>query len=377
MKKNLLPFNYSSPLSIGLELEFQIINPLTYDLIGRAKDLIRSISGSKYNDVIKPEITQSMIEINSSVHRYPRMLHKEIINTSRALTSKGKQFNIIFCGGGTHPFQKWSNRVIFPTLRYKNISRTYGYLAKVFTVFAIHIHVGCANGDDAIYLTHMLSRYVPQLIAISASSPFYQGVDTGYHSTRFGIVNSFPLSGTMPLVTSWKEFSNYYHMMYQLGIIKSVKDFYWDIRPKPEFGTVEIRVCDTPLTIHKAIVLSAYIQALSRYILSEKPFKLEPDLYLIYKYNCFQATRFGYEGNFVNPFDKKCTLIHEDIQNTIETIRSHVSTLGSNGYISQLSKWVSLKLNDAIYLKKAYNQTQSFKKIMKKKCQLWVRSTRL
>src|SRR5262249_27038602 len=153
-------------------------------------------------------------------------------------------------------------------------SKKYTYLSKRSTVFGQHIHIGCKSGEDAIYLTHALSRYVPQFIAICASSPFYQGVDTGYASSRSTVFNAFPLSGVMPYLITWNEFSEYYYKMRNYGIIGSMKDFYWDIRPKPEFGTVEIRVCDTPLTIRTAAIITAYIQALSLYLLEEKPIQI-------------------------------------------------------------------------------------------------------
>ena len=100
--------------------------------------------------------------------------------------------------------------------------------------------------------TTRFSRYVPHFIALAASSPFYQGVDTAFDSSRLSVVNAFPLSGTMPWARDWEEFNAYYDRMHGLGIVQSMKDFYWDMRPKPEYGTVEIRVCDTPLTVDRA-----------------------------------------------------------------------------------------------------------------------------
>ena len=155
--------------------------------------------------------------------------------------------NLRVAGGGSHPFHDWADRRIFPTGRFRSILERYGYLAKQFTVFGQHIHVGCPGGDDAVYLIHMLTRYVPHFIALSAASPFYQGEDTQFQSSRLTSINAFPLAGHMPFVRDWAEFLEYYDKMRGFGIVASMKDFYWDIRPKPEYGTVEIRVCDTPL----------------------------------------------------------------------------------------------------------------------------------
>ncbi len=264
-----LPFKSSSLVSLGVELEFQIIDPHSFGLIPRAKDLMRTIKQGPYQKRIKPEITQGMIEINSSVHHSPSILLDELIDIRTFLLNIADQIKINFCGGGTHPFQKWTSLKIFPTSRFKNLSRQYRYLSKRSTVFGQHIHIGCRNSDDAIYLTHALARYVPHFIAISASSPFYQGVDTGYHSSRSNIFSAFPLSGVIPYLTTWKEFSEYFYKMRNLGIVETMKDFYWDIRPKPEFGTVEVRVFDTPLTFNKAVILAAYLQSLAHYLLQK------------------------------------------------------------------------------------------------------------
>ncbi len=369
MKK--VPFKPSSLVSLGVELEFQIIDPHSYGLIPRAKDLIRNIRESVYQKRIKPEITQSMIEINSSVHHSPLMLLDELLDMRSYLLSLADKLKISFCGGGTHPFQKWTSLKIFPTMRYKNISRVYRYLSKRSTVFGQHIHVGCQNSDDAIYLTHALARYVPQFIAICASSPFYQGIDTGYHSSRSNVFSSFPLSGAIPYLTNWKEFSEYFYKMRNLGVIETMKDVYWDIRPKPEFGTVEIRVCDTPLTFTKAIIIAAYIQALSHYILQKKPIILSHDLYHLYIYNRFLACRYGLEGSFIDPFTFQNKSIADDILETIKTIQNNTDSLHNTDLISQLNDDVINKKNDTVLLRQIKKQVGSLAKMVNKQCDMW------
>lgn len=363
-----LAFKTSSPLSLGIELELQLINPNSYDLIPKAEELISSLQHSAYAEQIKPEITQSMIEINSSIHSSPQALENEMGKIGRTLLSHAEKINIFISGSGAHPFQHWSSRKIYPTTRFKQVSKEYGYLAKRFTVFAQHTHIGCSSPEEALYLTHMLSRYVPQFIAISASSPFYQGVDTGYYSSRVNVVNSFPLYGTIPYVTTWADFTNYYKKIIDLKLIESMKDLYWDIRLKPEFGTVEIRVCDTPLTIHKSAMIAAYIQTLCSYLTKENPYNLTEDLYLVYNTNRFQATRYGYDGNFINPFTKEHTTIQEDILTTIERIWSHAIDLGTETYIKDIKEDVLAKTNDALTQKELYIQYKTFDSIVKNNC---------
>ena len=215
------------------------------------------------------------------------------------LVDTGKQLNIGICGGGTHPFQKWSEQRIFKKSRFQRVSALYGYLAQQFTVFGQHIHVGCTNGDEALFLLHALNRYLPHFIALSASSPFVQGNDTLFSSARLNSVFAFPLSGRAPFFLNWEQFNqDYFSKMVHTGVVKSMKDFYWDISPKPEYGTIELRVCDVPLSVERAAVLAAYLQMLCSYLLDSNRNDLNDDAYLVYNYNRFQAFSLWLGGHF-------------------------------------------------------------------------------
>ncbi|KTD12137.1 YbdK family carboxylate-amine ligase [Legionella jamestowniensis] len=372
MKK--LSFAKSNIGSVGVELELQLIDPQSFYLISRSKELIRNIRESIYKEIIKPEITQSMIEINSSIHYSIKELSEELFQLKSFLLKQADQLDIAICGGGTHPYLKWSRQKIFPTPRYKKIAQKFRYLSKRSTVFGQHIHIGCGNAEDALYLTHAMARYIPHFIAITASSPFYQGADTGYASSRSNIFNSFPQSGHIPYLLSWTEFSEYYYKMRKLGIIVSMKDFYWDIRPKPEYGTVEIRVCDTPLTINKAVDLAAYIQALGIYLLKERPLSINRDLYYLYTHNRFQASRYGLEGFFVNPYTLKETTLVEDILTTIKTMEVHIENLNNEPYITRLIDDVTNKRNDAVLLRELFKESGFLLKVVSEQCSIWRKS---
>lgn len=366
-----LSFKKSSVASIGMELECQLVDIHTNTLISKAKELIRNIKTGPYKIRIKPEITQSMIEINSSIHHSPQTMLEELSELHGYLLAQANNLHIAICGGGSHPFQTWSMQKIFPTLRNKNISRKYRYLSKLATVFGLHIHVGCASGEDAIYLTHALSRYVPQFIAIAASSPFYQGINTGFCSSRSTVFNAFPSSGVIPYLTDWKQFSDYFQKMRRLGIAVTMKDFYWDIRPKPEFGTVEIRVCDTPLTIKKAVLIAAYLQSLAIYLLDERPIQIAHDLYYIYNQNRFQASRYGFQGNFINPCTLNQCLILEDLLDTANKIEKYINQSGNTAFVDLLLQDAKNEINDAFTLIQIFKQKGSLYQVVEEQRKLW------
>lgn len=364
-------FHESEPFTLGTELELQIINPDNQHLTSKAKDLIRTVHNSKFSELIKPEITQCMIELNSSIHTNVQSLTDELFDLAGYVAKLGKNLDIEFCGGGTHPFDRWDMHKIFPLKRFKTLSRHYGYLAKQCTVFAFQTHIGCANGNDAIYLTHMMARYLPHLITLSASSPFSQGADTGFDSSRLNTVYSFPYSGYMPYFNNWREFSTYFLKMRQLKIIKSMKDFYWDIRPKPMFGTIEIRVCDMPLTIERTSLIVAYIQAIARYLIKERPHAITPKLSLVHDYNRFQACRYGFMGHIIDPFSLQHHSIFDDILTTLKIVKPHAEILNSVSYLKKIESLVQHKENDASLQKQVFSKTDNLNEVVKMQCDLW------
>ena len=323
----LAEFTSSEPLTLGVELELQLVSTHDFDLSPQAQDLLRLLDKHTGAWDVKPEITRSMIEIGSSVQREFSPLRAELNDLREQLSQAARRLNIGIAGGGTHAYQHWSDQQIFPTERFEYLNDLYGYLAKQFTVFGQHVHVGCEDGDKALWLLHALSRYVPHFIALSASSPFVQGVDTGFDSARLNSVFAFPLSGRAPFVRSWDEFGHYFDKMTSTGVVKSMKDFYWDIRPKPEFGTIELRVCDTPLTVDKAAALACYLQCICRHLREERPFEPTEDDYLVYTFNRFQACRFGLDGEIVDPKTKQRTRLRDDILRTLVRLDEHALDL--------------------------------------------------
>jgi carboxylate-amine ligase len=374
MTDETLDFKPSSGFSMGVELELQILNSRDYNLARDAADLIGQVEKTRHPGAVKPEITESMIEINTSIHDEYGALAEELKRIRDAVAQAAARMNLRIAGGGSHPFHKWSDRRIYPTERFKRLLEVYGYLAKQFTIFGQHVHIGVPNGDAALYLTHVLSRYVPHFIALSASSPFQQGEDTSYQSSRLNTVSAFPLSGQVPFVHSWSEFLEYFNRMRGFGIVESMKDYYWDIRPKPEYGTVEIRVFDTPLTVERAALLAAYSQSLARYILTERPLAPSRDVYALYNYNRFQACRYGLAGQLVDAYTQRRVVIREDILDMIRVIARHAGELGGAAALEQLAAGVAADGSDARWLRESYRSHGSLNDVARMQSELWMGS---
>ncbi len=346
------PFKASAALTMGVELELQLVNPTDFDLSASASDLLHLLERRKFPGDVKPEMTESMIEISTDVHTRHDELLAQLRLIRDALIAAGDRLNVALCGGGTHPFQRWFNQRIFAKPRFKELSALYGYLAKQFTIFGQHVHIGCASADEGLYLLHALNRYLPHFIALSASSPFFQGVDTLFDSARLNSVFAFPLSGRAPFLLQWSDFEHgYFAKMEKTGVVKSMKDFYWDIRPKPEYGTIELRVCDTPLTVERAAALAAYLQALCRMLLERNETPPAEDDYLVYNYNRFQACRFGLDGVLVHPKSSESVSLREDILATLRCLEPHAAALGSQAALDELQREVAYGGNHASLLR--------------------------
>lgn len=370
---HLKPFIKNEFQTIGVELELQLINLYHFNLAMDADDFLRRLSEKIHPEQIKPEITQGMIEINTNIHQTYGSLIKELISMRQIIALEAKKTHIGVCGGGTHPFQKWKEQRIYQTERFASISVQYGYLAKQFTIFGQHIHIGCQNGDDALYLCHALARYIPHFIVLCASSPFQQAVDTSFDCSRLAVINAFPLSGMPPLILKWKEFEKYFDKLFDLGVVESMKDFYWDIRPKPEFGTIEIRICDTPLTLEKAAEVAAFAQILSYFLLEKRP-PISEEIYYTYHINRFRATRFGFDALIFDNLQQTQIPLANDLLQVCEQMKDYALILDCEKALANIREAAQAQLNGSKWLRKTYQEYHSLEDVVRCQTDLWMSS---
>jgi len=324
-------------------------------------------------DQVKLEITQSMIEINSSVHLRHVALQQELTSVGRSLLLSAGAQDVLICGGGTHPFHRWQERRLSPTERFHEVGQQYGYLAKQFTVFGQHVHIGCSDGDAAITAVRRLSLYVPHFIALSGGSPFHRGVDTAFDSCRLNMLAAFPLSGRMPDVRTWSEFVAFFDRLQRLGVVQSIKDFYWDIRPKPEFGTVEVRVPDTPLAVGDAADLAAYVQTLVEWTSRFRGSDEWLDDH-VYRHNRFQAARFGYAGSLIiGPLGERQSA-YDHLLFTMDQVASIADELECSAAIGRLAAKVQARQNDAAWLRDQFQDDVPLTEVVRRASQRWASS---
>ncbi|MDP3559797.1 MAG: YbdK family carboxylate-amine ligase [Legionellaceae bacterium] len=299
----LLPtFTVSKMGSMGIELELMVLDRLTYDLLPAAPDILRLLDAQKKQWVATPEITTSMLEVATSILGGYAEASTQIEEIRSSVQRAAFQVGAAISGGGAHPFQKWSAQRIYPKERYKDSAKKFGYLAKLFTVFGMHVHIGIPSADDAIRICAWLTQRAPLFIALSASSPCWQGEDSGFCSARSNVVSAFPMSGIIPShIKSWNQFQAHFEELASHGIVNSIKDFYWDVRPKPEYGTIELRVLDTPLKPAFAAALASYARELCIEFFEHPNMWPANECNELYAWNRFNAAKEGVNGVWIDP----------------------------------------------------------------------------
>lgn len=356
-----LPFKSSPTNSIGVELELQLIDLTNGDLSDKGLEII-----SQYNDErhVKKELTLSTIEMNSSIHATPFTLYEELNHIARKLSDIAACKNCGLCGGGRHFSNNWKDQAITPTDRYEEVHQHLGFLAKLSCVFGQHIHIGVQSGDDAIYLSHALIPYLPHFIALSASSPYYQSVDTFFASSRFSALNSFHTFGYIEHdITTWNDFTHYVDEGIRLGVIQCLKDIYWEIRPKPEFGTIEIRVCDTPLTLFHAAMLAGYAQLLVKHLLRKKqPIAQFYDS--VTHSNTFNAQRYGFNADYIDARRSSKIKLNAHIQQTLEELKKQADSNDIN-VLRYIEAYLKQGINDSEQLRRMAQAGMSESSIIK------------
>lgn len=363
-------FRESASLSLGVELELQLVSRRDFDLTRGATDLLDSLDYDQRFGEIKLEITESMIEISTQARLTVDAIAADLAGLRDILRKHCERNNIGICGGGTHPFHRWPERRICPGDRFDSIYQRYGYLAKQFTVFGQHIHVGCTSADEAIWLTQALGVHVPAFIALSASSPFVDGVDSFYQSARLNAVSAFPLSGQCPPLENWAQFLEHFSFLQACGIARGIKDLYWDVRPKPEFGTVEIRVCDTPLSISRAASLAALAQSLSRQLLRTRPQLHTAQQAHVARYNKFQACRYGLDAMISDPVALCQVPLRERLAELLETVSEDARELGCERWLNPLKAQLAEGQGDAAWLRAKHNQYGNLHDVVRVACTL-------
>jgi carboxylate-amine ligase len=322
-----LAFHASDEPTLGAELEVQILDRETGDLAPGAVQLLKlcaeeSISG------VTAELMQSQLEFKTGICHSVAEVRDQWFPALRRVRNLAESQGYDLALSGTHPFHRTTTSAVFPSERYERARDQQAWLLYQRVVFGLHVHVGVPSGDMAIGVINVLVQYLPHLLALSANSPFWQGLDTGLASCREVLYGLVPHAGLPHFFSKWKDFRNYYQVMRDCKALHSLKDIYWDIRPRPDFGTIEFRICDTPPTVAQSLALVALIRALvisAVRLLEERPQVRRGDMrkHWITRENKWLASRYGLAATLIRtPSGKRGPLVHavEEMMHRLESI---------------------------------------------------------
>lgn len=287
---------------MGVEEELQLVDPQSGRLEDRPDELGSTISAS--DGQLQTEIFRSTIETATpicadvaEVGNHMRRLRAEVVEA-------GRVHGLAVAASGTHPFAAWEAQAKTDAPRYNQLVRDLRFPAERDLVFGQHVHVSVGSPEEAIGVTNDIQAFLPLLLALSGNAPFWRGIDTGLQSARVNVSAGMPRSGLPPSFSGWAEFETHLARLRQAGVLEDVTKLWWDVRPRPELGTVEVRIADLPTEIETSIALAALTQALvvdlaRRFRREERPATTSSQE--VVQENRWRALRYGLEAQFIDP----------------------------------------------------------------------------
>jgi len=289
------------PFTIGVEEEFQIVDPETWELRSHVSELLAS-SAATFGDSVKRELHQSIVEVGTKICSGIDELAEEIIRSRRGLSDAAERVGLRVAAAGTHPFSSWTDQSLSPGDRYKDIVDELQLLARSLLIFGLHVHVAVPDQDLAIELMNEARYFLPHLLALSTSSPFWMGHNTGLKSYRTAVFRRFPRTGIPDRFESWNDYQDYVKLLVDLHSLDNAKKIWWDVRPHPTFGTLEFRICDVPTAPRATIAIAALVQAIVVKLYSLRVRNLGFRLYhrRLIEENKWRAARYGIDGKLID-----------------------------------------------------------------------------
>lgn len=291
---------HSETLTLGVEIELQLIDPESYDLKGKSVSILDAVK--ERTSKIKSEIFQSMIEVETGICRTALEAETDLSETIAILKEAATAQDVKLSGCGTHPFANYLERTVTPSIdRYSQLIERNQWIARRLIIFGLHVHVGMPNQSATIKIMNAFMLYAPMLLGLSASSPFWHNVDTGLASARSTIFESSPTGGHPVTIDSWGEYEDLYFKMLNSGSVTSPKDLWWDIRPSPHYGTLEIRICDVMPSLKENIALAALIHSMASHFMENAANGIQNPAPTDWQYreNKWRATRYGLDFDYV------------------------------------------------------------------------------
>ena len=247
--------------TIGIEEEYQTLDPETFDLRSHINTEIMAEGKRQLDERIKAEMHQAVVEVGTGVCRTIRDAREDIVNLRRSMVRLAQDNGLLLVAGATHPFADWREQDIYPDARYLQVVEDMQLVARSNLIFGLHVHVGIEDRETLIQLMNQVRYFLPHLLALSTNSPFWLGMNTGLKSYRCKVFDKFPRTNIPDTFSSWADYDNFVNLLVRTNCIDNAKKIWWDVRPHPFFTTLEVRICDIPMRVDETLAIAALIQA--------------------------------------------------------------------------------------------------------------------
>ena len=324
-----IDFHRNQRPTLGVEIELGLVDEHTMALSSSFAQLAEQLNVHD-NAQYKPELMQCVVEVITGVCETVDDAETDLREKILKVESAADKLGLRLWWGATHPFSPWREQKVTPDERYHQLVELLQELARRLVTFGLHVHVGVDSGDKAVMICDRILRHLPTLLALSSSSPFWEGRQTGLQSHRSKIMEGLPTAGMPTLMRNWSEYVWLVNHMVETGFINTIREIWWDVRPHHNFGTVEVRVCDMPGNLEDTLAISALVQCLVKALSDE----IDGGTYqhdchpMMVRQNKWRATRFGTGAQLVDSYSYQVVTVEQAVDELVTKLQPVADELG-------------------------------------------------
>ena len=328
-----IAFNASERCSLGIEVELEIVDRESRQLASAATGILAELGAGHpggEHPKVKHELFECTAEIITGICTTVAEARDDLAATVKELCTRTEPRGLALMCSGSHPFSDWHEQVISPNERYHTLVDEMQWVAQRLQIFGVHFHVGVRSAEKAIAIANALNAYIPHFLALSASSPYWAGRDTGMASSRSSVFEGLPTAGLPYQLSGWAEFEQFMGTLVAAQAITSIREVWWDIRPHPDFGTIELRICDGIPTLREVSALAALAQTLVEWLDThiDRGYALPVPRGWVVRQNKWRAARHGLEAEIIADEQGRLVPLRNAVEETVEELTPVASRLG-------------------------------------------------
>lgn len=349
-------------LSLGIEVELQVLDATSLLLTPQAQNILDQCQSEKLDH----EFFQSTLEIKTGICRDVMSVEADLKESLDRVNATARRLNLALGSTGTHPAADYRERLITPSPRYHQLVERNQWIIRRMAVYGMHVHIGMPSGDTCLQYGHFFMHMLPHVFALSASSPFWQGKDTGLTACRPTTYESMPTAGLPYFAKDWKGFQSLYSFLLKSKSIESIKDLWWDIRPSPKYGTLELRFCDQPATMYEITAIVNFIHLLSHWFRdhgADWSASHAPLRQWIFRENKWRTMRDGLNAEVIVTRTGKTRSLRKNMLDWIEKLEPYAVALGYQSYLAT-TKELAIRGNSSQRQHRVFQKTNDLQAVV-------------